>query len=265
MVLDQLIAIITTTGPLLGIIILLLVLVIVIIYRLDLIISLFKKSNNKQVKDTDILNGNIISINSNILLYLFDIHAKYRDNLFLIKNDLLDKQMTYYEVISDKIIDVCCKSYRSIQDQEINNNKETHIYSDPVKEFLLFKDTLRSVFYIDVIKQIEKSFKINGFYEMSNIELSDYVEKKVDSIMVNIRKQLFIYLPIFDDQFIVNPNDEQITNTILNKDLILEKFLDLYISAVKLYKDEYCTKQKELRNEFKTSINTLMLQEIIKN
>ncbi|MFW6219613.1 MAG: hypothetical protein ACOC33_02090 [bacterium] len=259
---NNIIELVSSADSELGIIIvLLLILASVLIYRLDIIMSLFKK-NKKEDKSKQILTGDIISINSKILIYLFDIHSNYRESLTELKESVLDKQKEYYDQISEQIIDEICESYKKIQENKISVDEEIYSYGDPLKEFLLFKEVLKNAFYTKILKEFERSFKKNGFHDYGDIELNTFVRKKVDILLQNLVKHLETNLPVYNDTLYINPLDSNIVETILNRSYMEEKVLDIYKNARDEYIRIYIKKESQLKSEFQNSINTLILQNI---
>jgi len=259
--LEQIMQLVSSTGPIIGIIVLILIIGTVLIYRLDIIMLLFNK-NKKEDVSKKILMGDIISVNSKILIYLFDIHANYRESLTELKEAVLDKQKEYYEQICDQIIDEICDSYKKIQEKKLDVDKEIYSYGDPLKEFLLFKEVLKNAFYTKILKEFERSFKKNGFHLYGDIELNTFVKKKVDILLQNLNKHISTNLPIYNNTLYINPLASEIVDFIINRTYMEEKVLDIYKNA----RDEYiniCVRgEAQLKVEFQNSINTLILQNI---
>ena len=254
-----------THGPVIGMIFILSLLLIISIYRLDIIMSLFKitkspfKSDNKTC---DIISGKAITINTNILIYLFELHTHYKDNTSKFKNEMYNKQIEFCDQIMDQIIDNSCKKYRKQQEDQLQMIRDSNDCIDSgevIKEFTLFKDAIRSAFYINVRKKVERSFEKNGFYYLCENDLKAYIGQKTDMIISDITKQLTVYFPIFN-YMLIKP-DSIVMDEIIDKEYIMKKTTEIYKNAVVLH-DEFVDKEEYIKQDFQKSINTLMLQNI---
>lgn len=293
--LDQLFAFTNKNGPVISALFLIALTIIIVIYRLDIIVGLFKKSTFaiKKPKSDSIIDGKAVTINTNILIYLFEIHTHYKEESTREKYKMINKQLDFAEQIMDQIIDNSCKAYREQQEKQIeilkkiknkfeeNHNKpfEEWLENDlndnakvlkhkiqylekqgeVIKEFTLFKDAIRCAFYFGAKKKFEDSFEKNGFYGLGENDLKVFVEQKTDMIVSNITKQLTVYFPVFN-YMLIQP-DSFIMSDIVNKEYINGKVMEIYKNAINLYK-EYNEKEEYLKQEFQRSINTLMLQNI---
>lgn len=111
---------------------------------------------------------------------------KYDQDVRLVKDDILRNQMNYAEQKLHEIYFMLTTSYRNDMiyfrkpNEEIDFDREN-------KEFLLYQEILSSAL-IAVKGEIRRSFKENGFVELSNQEFSDYVKGKT-KLLINIGRE----------------------------------------------------------------------------
>lgn len=247
------------TGPITGFWLIFSLILIVSIYRLDVIVPLItpKKSKGKKDISDSIIDGNVITINNSILIYLFEIHSEYKDDLVNLKHSILEKQLSYYETISDKIIEDLCCSYKKLQAEQ-----ETLSDVEKVVEYLLFREGLRGIFGMVTLKEFRSSFKKNGFYHMKENDLKNYCSKKADGLLTAMKRQMENFIPLFGSGVSVDMGSSNAHDRLFQVNYFEEKVLDIYTNARDIYLNEYIDKKTALEEKFKSSVNTLMLQNI---
>jgi len=294
---------IASFGPLYGIIALALILLIVIVISINPILVAIDKAN-KGIKDVGsqtpkkdsepdlISSGKAITINGSILIYLFELHTKFKETSLIIKNKTIGRQMDYAQNIHDQILNKLVKLYRKAQEEKINelkelktrfkklseeeleNNleyqkvKDDFIYikdnsSIVSKEFMLYKEALRSAFKVDLTNSLRSSFKENGFYNLDDEKIKPFVAKKVESFSIIITEYLSTYFPMFSNM-LIKINDEASIEKIIDEKYFFEKTLDIYKKARDIWNNEYLIEDAKLKLEFEKSINTLLLKDLFK-
>jgi len=297
---DGIAQVVSAFGPVYGLIALFLILLIVAVLSINPLLMIVEKAN-KGIKNTErraptensnvdnVTEGKVITINTSILIYLFEIHTKYKDDSLALKHQITGMQLDYAENILDQIINNLVKLYRNLQEEKISEirlakaafdeNADNDLISDKdkiklqknfiyldepellSKEYLLYKESLRSAFKIDLMKAYRQSFRLNGFYKMNDEQLKQFVLKKVEVFSIIVTKYLSIYFPIFDNM-LIKISDERAMEKIVNKELFFEKTLDIFQKARSLWNDEYLIKEAQIKLEFEKSINTLLIKDL---
>jgi len=119
------------------------------------------------------------------VLILFGIREKYDYQIRKLEHDLLKKQMTFTEQKLQEVIFYLAQSFNEdikiLGDDFKNYQKirESALYCEALKNsLLLVKDELR------------RSFKDNGFLDLSETEFRQYIKNKVDTMITISRAYL---------------------------------------------------------------------------
>lgn len=119
------------------------------------------------------------------VLILFGIREKYEYHTRKLNHDLLKKQMTFAEQKLQEIVFFLAQSFN----EDIKVLGDGMENSQKLKESALYCEALKNSL-ISVKDEIRRSFKENGFIELSDTEFSQYIKNKVTSMLMISRTYL---------------------------------------------------------------------------
>jgi len=129
--------------------------------------------------------------------------AKFQTRRDILQNNVLKNQMTYAEIKLKEFELYLIQDYKS---QLYQRRTPTSNLCIEHKEFLLYQETLLNA--CETIKsEIRRSFKENGFHELTGTEYSSYVKSKAEALISIGRQYIMSRYPFegmiipLDDRF----------------------------------------------------------------
>ena len=119
------------------------------------------------------------------VLILFGIREKYDYQIRKLSNELLKKQMTFSEQKIQEVVFYLAQSFS--EDIKILGNNFTN--SQKLRESALYCEALKNSL-LSVKDELRRSFKDNGFSDLSQTELQQYIKNKVDTLITIARAYL---------------------------------------------------------------------------
>lgn len=106
---------------------------------------------------------------------------KYATECEIVKNSVLRDQMNYVE---QKLQEICLAFTQSYREMIVSYRKpnEPMDYQREQKEYLLYQETLCNALEI-IKKELRRSMKENGFFEMSAMEYASYCKSKTTTVI----------------------------------------------------------------------------------
>lgn len=183
------------------------------------------------------------------VVHILGIKSKYEIQISELNESILINQMNYVEQKIQSIIFMLGDTY-NIQQKE--NEYENTITKN--KEFTLYIESLKNALN-DVKDEIRRSFKENGFYNMSDIEFNKYIEDRVRMLLCTARNYLIYHYP--HEDMIVSLSDRF---SYFNK-YHFSEFKDIvrniYINAKKVRHNKK-KKVKALHDEFSNKVDEII-------
>lgn len=166
---------------------------------------------------------------------------KYKSDRELIRNSILRDQMNYAEMKLHEIFLGRCRAYREHLTQFRKPGTEIDMEREQ-KEYLIYQETISNAMAL-IKNELRRSFKENGFCEMSPVEYTQYVKEKTKGIITIKREYLMSRYPY--DRMIVplqysfdQTNTDELETILFNvMDRAKEIFLDAEIKLEKLDKE----------------------------
>lgn len=222
-------------SPTTSAVLLLIVLVIVLFFKSKDIIEMFNWIAKRRISRSC----------GDCLLIMFGIREKYEIESSKIQTNILKSQMSYFE---QKIQDILLWFTQSFQDdvEKLGHDKPGHI---KILEFSLYQEALKNA--IEGVKgELRRSFRENGFVELSDIEFSNYVKSKTRTLISIAKSYMNTYYTQTDETIVtLRYRFEKLDYNRLN-----EVAFDVFGFARDVVKESE-VKEKELKEEFKKEID----------
>lgn len=182
------------------------------------------------------------------ILILFGKEAVYTAERKKATSHILDTQMTFASQKLDSLYLDLITSYRKdIVSHRDGKNVDQSLEN---KEYAWYKEALANAFDL-IKKELRRSFKENGFHELSGKLFSEYV-KNISSHLIDIGKAYMV--DKYPSDMMV-PLEERLDK--LNESHIEDIVFDVYTNAKEI-RNEAEVKAKKLDDDFKTEINDFM-------
>ena len=134
-----------------------------------------------------------------IIIFMAIIRSSYNrkrhEDLFSEINDIKNKhQARLWEYVYDILTEVEYKSYK-VAEKILENSQGTvcniNCGVDPkAAQLTMFASILEKTLYIDIFEKLKTAVRINGFHDMGEHELNDYIQEKAKILLNYSRKKL---------------------------------------------------------------------------
>jgi len=154
--------------PVFAIVILLLAIIILGFSKWDDLTGLFRWLTKKRAFRTC----------SDCLLIMMGMKDKYQADIDEIDKNILKAQMNYVEIQFQDTLFNLTSTFR----KDVTTIGADRDISDRLEEMALYREALRNALYA-IKDELRRSFKENGFIDMSEIEFSSYVKMKFSGLL----------------------------------------------------------------------------------
>lgn len=171
--------------------------------------------------------------------------AKFQVKRDILQSNILKNQMTFAEIKLKEFELFLIQDYKS---QLVKKRTESTNLQDEHKQFLIYQEALMNSF--DLIKsEIRRSFKENGFHQLSGNDYASYVKAKAESL-VSIGRQYLLSRYPFEGMTI--SLEERFAS--LDKSRACDHVFDIYNRAKEIRK-EADNDISELDSRYEKEIN----------
>jgi len=184
------------------------------------------------------------------ILIIFGISEKYKTQIDQISRRILETQMNYAEQKIEMLILELLRTYKEQQNKKLETTDKKASSKELDKEYINYRECLLNAIELSR-REVRRTFKENGFEDLSGKEFADYVKDKAKDLLAIARN--YMMNSYFKDSYIqieerFNSFDERAF-----EDLVF----DVYIKA-KEAKNTSVKKMVDLDQEFKNEIDNFI-------
>lgn len=222
------------------IIVLVLVLLIVLVWKIDTIKTFLPKHSTKPIRRSC----------SDCMMIAYGIWLRHDAAIDKIKHNIIEHQMRFVEQKIEEYELLLLQDYKKDQVKKRKENIITKIehLTQEHKEYILYQEALHNAFRL-IIKEIRRSYKENGFYNLHAERFASYVKNKAKDL-IRIGEQYMMSVYPQEHMFIAIEKRFQKLDERQIEDLTFE----IYINAKTTYNEAH-KQMTQLEKQFQIDID----------